>query len=295
MEAKFIKIKFDKKPDDEIIGKIKEAGFKWNSKEQLWYASAENEIALKFDKKPDDGVLDKLKEAGFKYVAPKKAWCISGGFSKNSKSTSSAKSSADSGKLCCYVNSLNGFWKEGSKSSWLSKMKTAYKNNVAYDLSEEQIKAWEDCYDTLRELKKSCSNGSKFSKYGYFSIIFEYLIPTQKGNNRGYGIRPDVMLLCDNCVLVLEFKTGTGALDEKAEQALKYAGYLKDHHTGCKDKEVIPMLVFTGMKQTKGKLEVNGKEVLMCPASLLAEEIEKYAPNFVKKTDPEKWLNEKFT
>lgn len=293
-EAKYVKIKFNSKPDDEVIGKIKEAGFKWDSKNQLWYASNEDDIAIKFGSKPDDAVLGTLKDSGFKWDISKKAWCIKGSAGNSSRSKSVTKTSAESGKLCCYVNSLNGFWEESSKASWLNKMKTAYKKNVAYDLSDEQIKAWEDCFDAMRELKKRCSANSKFGKYGYFSIIFEYLIPSQRGNNRGYGIRPDVLLLCDNCVLVLEFKTGTGNLDEKAEQVLKYAEYLENHHTGCKDKEVIPMLVFTGMKQTKGKLEVESKEVLMCPASLLADEIEEYAPGFVKKTDPEKWMNAKF-
>lgn len=292
MEVKYIKIKFDSKPDDEVIGKIKEAGFKWSSKEQLWYASIDKEITIKFDTKPDSGVLDKLKNAGFEWKAQKKAWCIAG---DSPKSTSSDKTSAMSGDLCCYVNSLGGFWKE-SKNSWVKKMETAYKSNVAYnDLSDDQVKAWRDCFDTMQELKKRCDSNPKFSKYGYFSIIFEYLLPAQYGNKRGYGKRPDVLLLCDNCVLVLEFKTGTGNLDEKAEQVQKYAEYLKDHHTGCKDKDVIPMLVFTGMKQTTGTLELEGKKVLMCPAEHLAEEIEKYAPGFVKKTDPEKWINAKFT
>lgn len=75
----------------------------------------------------------------------------------------------------------------------------------------------------MQEPEKRCSENSEFTKYKFFSKIFEYLLQPQRGNNRGYGKRPDVLLLCDNCVLVLKFKTGTGALNEKNEQLPEYA------------------------------------------------------------------------
>ena len=111
-------------------------------------------------------------------------------------------------------------------------------------------------WDTEIEiLKDSFSSGTcpDCIKDGY--IAFEYTIPR-------LGKRPDVVLLINGIVFVLEFKVGEpSASKSQKNQAIGYAEGLKYFHSMSWNMVIAPILVATESKPSKAGLKLNDNQI----------------------------------
>lgn len=124
---------------------------------------------------------------------------------------------------------------------------------------DEEIKLLKDCFN-----EESCPD---HIKNGY--IAFEYTIPR-------LGKRPDVILLLQGIVFVLEFKIGeTSASKSQKNQALGYAEALKHYHYRSWNKVIIPLLIATKSKAKKISLTLENKisNLIVCNANNLIDTI----------------------
>ena len=72
-----------------------------------------------------------------------------------------------------------------------------------------------------------------------FAAIFEYELPRERGR------RADVIVLEDGTVLVLEFKEKDAVHQADLDQVKGYARDLRNYHSECRERRVIPVLVPT--------------------------------------------------
>ena len=98
-----------------------------------------------------------------------------------------------------------------------------------YDITLEQQIAWDEQIKVLKEELKEFTG----------KVYFEYVIPR-------VNKRIDVVLIEENVLFVLEFKTGVQKNSKIfRDQALDYALDLKNFHQGSQDIYIVPILVTT--------------------------------------------------
>lgn len=102
------------------------------------------------------------------------------------------------------------------------------------DASESQVHAWTDEIKILQTAGQSVVMGDTGAA-GYHSIL-EYQLPLESR-------RPDVVLLENGNVLVVEFKGKTGPADQDVDQVSAYARDLRNYHRECAQRKVHALLV----------------------------------------------------
>ena len=109
----------------------------------------------------------------------------------------------------------------------------------------------------------------EYMKDGY--IAFEYTIPR-------LGKRPDIILLINGIVFVLEFKVGEkSASKSQKNQAIGYAEGLKYFHSMSWNMVIAPFLVATESKPSKACLKLNDNQVfglIVCNKDNIIEKID---------------------
>lgn len=177
--------------------------------------------------------------------------------------------------VCCYKGTLEEF--QGiDKKAWIDKMKSSFSKISSLELGDLQISAWEDCYDHLIRAIRHIENKQ-------LGIVFEYVLPHEGGR------RPDVIILSDNKILILEFKMRDRFKQEDIDQVNGYKRDIESYHKESAEIEVLPMLIPTKSSQKSGEFN----NVKVYTPDLLG-----YAINDLKlkasKIDINKWLNSKY-
>lgn len=104
----------------------------------------------------------------------------------------------------------------------------AHNHHFALDISQRN--AWLEQIENLKQQLSAKWAGQ---------VFFEFSIPRM-------GKRVDVVLLMNDIVFVLEYKTGAKKHDRHAiDQALDYALDLKNFHEGSHDRYIVPILIST--------------------------------------------------
>ena len=145
--------------------------------------------------------------------------------------------------FCAY--SVDEF-KQLNKTAWVNLMERKHgEYQQIYPMrgfDESQVRSWADCFDVLQKVLKD------FSLTGFY-IIFEYILFAENGS------RPDVILVSDKQVYILEFKRKNTILEADISQADMYGRFIKTCHEESRDKEVITRLVVTELSnETPEKL-----------------------------------------
>ncbi|MGW5955326.1 DNA/RNA helicase domain-containing protein [Bacillus mycoides] len=109
--------------------------------------------------------------------------------------------------------------------------------SLGFSVSKSQLSAWDDCFVFL---KKELYNLPSTQKEG--TIIFEYKLEN--------GMRPDVLVLTNSSLLVLEFKSGENAgayIDAHRGQVENYCMRFEKYHeyTYKNNLRVKPFIVYT--------------------------------------------------
>ncbi len=100
-----------------------------------------------------------------------------------------------------------------------------------------QLFAWDRSLSVLREQLSDCMPDAST-----FALILEYEIP------HGGGRRPDLIVLQNGTVLVVEFKNRVLAEQADIDQVKGYTRDLEQYHTGSWQRKLIPVLVPIGME-----------------------------------------------
>jgi hypothetical protein len=101
----------------------------------------------------------------------------------------------------------------------------------------KQTDAWEAEFLVITEMAGELSAESP--TFGAWSLLLEYEIPRRQK-------RPDVILLADDLIFVIEFKVGAEKFSGTDEwQAYSYALDLRDFHAASRGKTIVPVLVAT--------------------------------------------------
>lgn len=136
---------------------------------------------------------------------------------------------------------------------------------------DEEIQILKNCFKN-----KSCPD---YIKDGY--IVFEYTIPR-------LGKRPDVILLINGIVFVLEFKVGEkSASKSQKNQAIGYAEGLKYFHSMSWNMVIAPILVATESKPLRAGLKLNANNVfglIVCNKDSIVEGINRVVEYCAEKT-----------
>ena len=208
-----VEIYFDSIPTASIRDEIKAAGFRWNGSKKCWYATQTDE-RIELAKKIAAGEADSQQAQTITTPAQNQTTEVEPPMTRK----------------YCYADSIENFM-DTEKAAWKKEMRSAFKEEIDLPLSQSQIDAWADCYDVLqRELVGDLSE---------FSIIFEYVLPYESGR------RPDVLLVSNEAVIILEFKRKPVVLVEDLDQAADYGRDIREYHYESRDKTVVPMLVLT--------------------------------------------------
>ncbi|MEI7641358.1 MAG: DNA/RNA helicase domain-containing protein [bacterium] len=144
---------------------------------------------------------------------------------------------------------------------WLDSMKASFAANFNQNASGEQIGAWSDCYKKIKNVLKDIK-GIKAH------LIFEYELPREGGR------RPDLVVLINTTILVIEFKKKNFYNWADLDQVKAYARDLGNYHEQSHSLKVVPILVPTLTKNLSIKID---KTMIISP-----DKLEKVFRDFVK-------------
>ncbi len=110
--------------------------------------------------------------------------------------------------------------------------------------SPQQVRAWDESIPPLQREATEIINWDGEAKH--YSAILEYELPME-------ARRPDVILLANGAVVVLECKSKAHPTQADIDQASAYARDLRCYHRCCHNRTVVPVVVPFGMKGYQGQ------------------------------------------
>ena len=211
----------------------------------------ENSIELYFDGFPGYPLINQMKSHKLRWNPDKKCWWTKQSNKEGTKFIKDycAKNSEDNVEdtitfdkmikgRCCYVDTIGNFNKE-NETDFINKVKSNFLEEHLVDLSDSQIHAWADSFRVMQNINLNPN----------LSIIFEYVLPYESGR------RPDIILLSNEQVVILEFKMKNEIKNEDLDQVKAYARDIREYHYESRDKEVIPFLVLTRTSGLNQKID----------------------------------------
>lgn len=181
----------------------------------------------------------------------------------------------------CYKNSINAFLLE-NEADWFETMCSNFKHNVGLELKKEQEEAWIDCFRVLKDQLLYIAKD-----YPNFSIVFEYILPYESGR------RPDVLLVSEEQVLVLEFKQKFLVYHADIDQAAAYGRDIREYHYESRKKKVTAILVLTKLDELGIEVDSDAG-VIVCTKAELAAVIRENVNATNTKTDIDRWMSSKY-
>lgn len=259
------------KPSAEVRAKLKSVKYRWNPNKMIWWAYKTDEtVGMAKEICGDDA--ETVEEAVSAPVITNKTEPIMNG-------------------RCCYSNTVESFLKE-TKDNWLRIMKSAFSDEYVLSLGKPQINAWEDCFVALQEQLQDFEEEAPG-----FSIIFEYALPYESGR------RPDVILVSEEFVLILEFKMKNEILEADLDQTRAYGRDIREYHYESRNRDVRTFLVLTRAENIRTDLSHAYGSVVVCSKDWLAvvlgdaicgNDVGSYHEQLVTACDAEKWMDSKY-
>lgn len=167
---------------------------------------------------------------------------------------------------CAWVGEVGEFLRT-SEEAILGRL-----SRFAIERGTPQIMAWDRSIGVLREQLAAC-----LPEAAPCGLILEFELP------RSGGLRPDLVLLENGIVLVIEFKNRVDVEPGDLEQVLGYVSHLRDYHAGCRDKTLVPVLIPIGHA---GEARVE-RDVHVIPPRGLAALVRRFAP---RPADARSWV-----
>lgn len=240
----------------------------------------QNRVELYFDGFPGYPLINQMKSHKLRWNPDKKCWWTKQSNKEGTKfikdycaknSESNVEDNITFDKMikgrCCYVDTIENFNKE-NETDFINKVKSNFLDEHLVDLSDSQIHAWADSFRVMQNLNLNPN----------LSIIFEYVLPYESGR------RPDIILLSNDQVIILEFKMKNEIKNEDLDQVKAYARDIREYHYESRDKEVIPFLVLTRTTGLNQKIDnitcVSGDNLQSVLDNILSDNITPYDANY---------------
>lgn len=250
--------------------------------------SENNKLIIAFSSVPENTIRNELKENGFNWDWFNKCWyaeetperlAIVYRLCEYDAAEPSAEETIVS-KFCCFSSLIEDFIGM-DKYLWLEEMKFVFSHQYSLRLDLSQEEAWKDSFNCLQDYLSVIDEKNK-----KFGIIFEYALPYESGR------RPDVLLVSEEQVFVLEFKMKSSFLPEDIDQVASYARDIREYHYESRNKEIIPVLVLTKLFNEAPTELPNG--VITISANYLPKLINKKSFDKVTPCDLNCWMNSKY-
>ena len=187
----------------------------------------------------------------------------------------------DKNSRCCYVNTLAEFLRE-SKSDWITEMKSGFQAILDLPMGESQVQAWKDCYEVLQEQLPDVAHD-----HPALDVVFEYCLPYESGR------RPDVLLVSQEQIVVLEFKQNFRVIHADIDQTAAYARDIHEYHYESRNSKVSAVLVLTHADELVADVDLT-TGVIISPRTTLAEVISGILPEKTTRIDIAAWLNSRY-
>ncbi len=140
-----------------------------------------------------------------------------------------------------------------------------------------QLLAWHRSISVLREQFRAC-----LPLAASFGLVLEFELP------RSGGRRPDLIVLENGTVLVVEFKNRVEVEQADMDQVRAYVRDLEDYHAGCQGRRLVPVLIPIGMRNSP--FQRDGVHVI--PPSMLGDLIRQLChPTSGRPADIEAWTS----
>lgn len=152
---------------------------------------------------------------------------------------------------CYFYSNIADFLKT-SDSDILAKLKEGSEKLYNKPAEDSQIRAWNNEISVLKNAAQKLPNN--------WIVILEYILPREEGR------RPDVIILTRTKVLVLEFKQYTEEHHSQIDQVVGYTRDLREYHSYCFDKAVVPFLILT---KTQNKKDTYDDVQILSPDKLV--------------------------
>lgn len=177
---------------------------------------------------------------------------------------------------CCYVGTVREFLdlKENC-SGWIEVMKEQFQ--IVYphfELQKLEIASWKDTFHVLQKVLTDIE--AKDKTY----IVFEYKLPEEGGR------RPDVLLINDTQICILEFKKKPDFNDANLDQVIEYARDLTEYHEKSRKMNITPYLILTETEDLE--ISKRGSVLVRSPDKLT------FTLNGEKAIDIQDWLDAKY-
>lgn len=143
----------------------------------------------------------------------------------------------------------------------------------------EQFLAWDSSLRILRNAASRCVDALPAASD--FAAILEYELPRDDR-------RPDVIVLENGTVVVIEFKEGAKPTTAAEDQVRCYARDLKHYHSACHEREVVPLLVPVGYR---GPVHERKGVIVTPPDGLGAQILALTANAELHRPDATAWLD----
>ena len=142
-----------------------------------------------------------------------------------------------------------------------------------------QIRAWDNSISIVQQQASWVL--SKEDRAQHFAVVMEYELPREGGR------RPDVLVLENSVVTVIEFKNKDSLFISDIDQVAAYARDLKHYHAQSHNLLVVPILVLT--QSTIKRQKINGVTVLS-PHQLGKELVALCRLNSGSQINAEEWV-----
>jgi hypothetical protein len=117
---------------------------------------------------------------------------------------------------------------------WINALERFVSEQLYLPIGAAQVRAWQDTFRKLQNVLEKVR--SAHPQAAHWGLAFEYELPRERGR------RPDLVILTNGPILVIEFKRRRTALQADVDQVAAYARDLANYHSGCRDRAVIPIL-----------------------------------------------------
>src|SRR5262245_1336186 len=128
------------------------------------------------------------------------------------------------------------------------------------DQRSSQVVVWDQTFLLTDQLCEFLVQAKPDSRS--WTILYEFEIPRRRK-------RPDLVLLADDVIFVIELKWGAREFDAAARwQVEEYALDLRDFHEGSSGRRIVPVLVATEAPSSRsmslGDMSREGKSFVLC-------------------------------
>lgn len=233
-----IEIYFDVKPSNEIRKQMKDIGIWWNPNKMCWSRDFTEE-RLAFAKQlcsENTTTAPAQQEEPIHNNAPR---VRTTNYGLKLKIKDIVNGDSDAQKE----------WKKQLKDFVNARLTEDNANHSGEAVSGDQEDVWVDCFSFIKKTLRTLS-----AEKQEYEMIFEYIMPGSVYE------RPDVLLLTNNKVLILEFKMKDAPqIDDNKDdvaQLIRYREWTENHHqvTKVKDMKVHSYLVCTPDNAKSGNL-----------------------------------------